>query len=1482
MKKSSLLVWMCLVAVWALGDAVKMVTIQQEIQDKGLGWTAGHTSMSEKSTAQLKAMFPAAEPPHDTSAGDDPPATAQQLLPPYWDWTPWMTSVKQQGSCGACSAFSQVATLEGLVRIVTGFQDYSIDLSEQFVFSCGAGNCEIGMAISTAAELLKNTGVPDDACLRYQARDDNCFDRCEDYEDRVWKIQSWSWINYGTINVDSLKAAVFRGPVEASMVIYEDVMYYTGGVYEYAWGDYLGTHAVSIVGYDDASSAFKIKNSWGLGWGEGGYGWLKWQDGESWEGPEDPDPGAYLGRYAIRLYFDPETGPPPGVRPIATATPVPGPTNTPTPVIPTATPTATPTPVPQVCPEILITVPDLVDLVYEDFEDGQDWDSQDPAWTESTEAKVTVADYGAADSTYEGLIDSLEGAVEYAYIQLNTQSMKDVTVSWRWTGTDIFPPYTKGYLDYSVDGPGGPWVQHDFMDGMEISTPMEWKNETKTLPAACDNQNDLVIRFRSQSDSVPGMNSPFYVDNIRISAKKSASTHRHPHWAPAGDWIFHSYLDPTYGFQTGAWNLAEERNYPVTANADYSHFRPRASFGGPPMAGIAEVTNNTTGRTKLAFTGVAGLGQMWFGIGDDTIDYGQVKYSSDNFWLMCRREPERGSGHWQIMLYQAGPGFRNVTDYSNWRGFGDFSFDDNDAVYIKQDGVGLDFNIYKADLTDPKAGTGMAVEEALTDSPGERIDLDMSSVHTWAVYSKRDEEGYFQINVLETEFGTYPAEDHQITTGQFHHYGPVWSPDGLTIACQRQTNAGVFQVYVIDANTAIITPGQGGQVVTITPYDHTYLTWAPANDWIAYERQNEAKQWNLYKCRPYQCSPTPTATPTPPDTPTPTATPTATPTTCPAIYEEDFELESDFDELDSVPGTVDWYQNIQDAWYTCGNYDRDGSNTEGRVGVGTGTGAKYVTYTHNTQSQVDMILSYFVKATVNVQAAKGYIQIAPEPTGPWTTLDSFIFGHAQNNFWSYREHLLENSVFSHKHDVTFKVWIDKPTTNSGSCIFIDDVKLIGCYDPTLPTFTPTPTPTSTPTNTPTNTPTATPTFTPTNTPTNTPTSTPTPTPTPTACTGVQRYLENFEDGLDWDSQSPPWTEFNDTYCYVGDFGRAGSNYEGKVNRSGGNDWVELSHTIHVNMLGYFEPVLSFWYLGYGELGDAGPSSMVVRISTNDGETWLKNGSVAGTTYTSTWTYAEFNLVGAHTWGESPPVSDGSTYWSGVGPYCHNTRFLVRLELSDSSPYNGQFYVDDIRFKGCQGYPLVPDSDRVLFYEDFEDYRQPQAELPPWTCSDPAGYPNYVYAVHQQYGGPGHSGAEWREWPDDPNTVPVYGVYVKPGYGFTDFTGQGYVNIASEGNHYMDMGISTVGKNNITLSFYCITDDAAALDVYYTTNGSTWTSLATIPVDPTFWVKHTYDVSGHSGGAANNNANFGIRFQNNEPVTGRGVSVDYVIVKGDDI
>ncbi|KAJ9590993.1 hypothetical protein L9F63_027798, partial [Diploptera punctata] len=66
-----------------------------------------------------------------------------------------------------------------------------------------------------------------------------------------------------------------NGPVEASFDVYEDFLHYKSGVYQHQNGDYLGGHAVKILGWgvDKTTKTpyWIIANSWNSDWGENGY-----------------------------------------------------------------------------------------------------------------------------------------------------------------------------------------------------------------------------------------------------------------------------------------------------------------------------------------------------------------------------------------------------------------------------------------------------------------------------------------------------------------------------------------------------------------------------------------------------------------------------------------------------------------------------------------------------------------------------------------------------------------------------------------------------------------------------------------------------------------------------------------------------------------------------------------------------------------------------------------------------------------------------------------------------------------------------------------------------------------------------------------------------------------------------------------------------------------------------------------------------------
>jgi papain like protease len=70
-----------------------------------------------------------------------------------------------------------------------------------------------------------------------------------------------------------------HGPLYVGLIATDSFLAYTNGVYtqvEPVNFDMPGGHAVTIVGWDDSKRAWRIKNSWGRGWGENGFGWIRY------------------------------------------------------------------------------------------------------------------------------------------------------------------------------------------------------------------------------------------------------------------------------------------------------------------------------------------------------------------------------------------------------------------------------------------------------------------------------------------------------------------------------------------------------------------------------------------------------------------------------------------------------------------------------------------------------------------------------------------------------------------------------------------------------------------------------------------------------------------------------------------------------------------------------------------------------------------------------------------------------------------------------------------------------------------------------------------------------------------------------------------------------------------------------------------------------------------------------------------------------
>jgi C1A family cysteine protease len=262
--------------------------LQTEIQKAGGDWLAGKTSMSELSNSEQvkylgfvpKLGEDSLEVREQISQSNLAAFKAEGMMafgyPSAYDLRNvggrnYITSVKNQGSCGSCVAFGAAATAEGTYRRQRNDPNLNIDFSEAHLFYCIAKsqnrNCGNGWWVAPALDAFKNPGIVDEASFPYTAGDQNC-NLPGGWQQRVTKITNWHKIT----NVSQMKQWLStKGPLAACYTVYQDFFSYRSGIYRHVSGARRGGHCVSCVGYNDAQGYWIMKNSWGSGFGEAGF-----------------------------------------------------------------------------------------------------------------------------------------------------------------------------------------------------------------------------------------------------------------------------------------------------------------------------------------------------------------------------------------------------------------------------------------------------------------------------------------------------------------------------------------------------------------------------------------------------------------------------------------------------------------------------------------------------------------------------------------------------------------------------------------------------------------------------------------------------------------------------------------------------------------------------------------------------------------------------------------------------------------------------------------------------------------------------------------------------------------------------------------------------------------------------------------------------------------------------------------------------------
>ncbi|BFZ16154.1 hypothetical protein BsWGS_19193 [Bradybaena similaris] len=195
-------------------------------------------------------------------------------LPDQVDWRTkgYVTSVKDQGQCGSCWAFSTTGSLEGQHFKATG---KLVSLSESNLVDCarfgGNDGCRGGNVDTAFQYIISNKGIDTEAGYPYIPRNGICnFNRTNIGA----TIKSYTDVE--AADEDALKQAVAEiGPISVSIdANTTSFRFYNGGVLDDSKCSSTDLdHAVLIVGYgtQEGTDYWIVKNSWGSNWGDHGY-----------------------------------------------------------------------------------------------------------------------------------------------------------------------------------------------------------------------------------------------------------------------------------------------------------------------------------------------------------------------------------------------------------------------------------------------------------------------------------------------------------------------------------------------------------------------------------------------------------------------------------------------------------------------------------------------------------------------------------------------------------------------------------------------------------------------------------------------------------------------------------------------------------------------------------------------------------------------------------------------------------------------------------------------------------------------------------------------------------------------------------------------------------------------------------------------------------------------------------------------------------
>lgn len=211
-------------------------------------------------------------------------------LPSEVDLSPLMPPIGNQGMQGSCvawsTAYANKSYHEYIERKGSGDWKYTINgspnprvlFSPAFVYNQINGGRDNGSSIADAMALIVSRGA---VTMDQMPYDVNNFTRqpTPDLLQSASKFKAKEYMRVRYSDPSEIKSQLSQGrPVVVGILIDTSFNELQGkDIYRSASGQSLGGHAITIVGYNDSTGAFKFQNSWGTSWGDKGFGYIDYK-----------------------------------------------------------------------------------------------------------------------------------------------------------------------------------------------------------------------------------------------------------------------------------------------------------------------------------------------------------------------------------------------------------------------------------------------------------------------------------------------------------------------------------------------------------------------------------------------------------------------------------------------------------------------------------------------------------------------------------------------------------------------------------------------------------------------------------------------------------------------------------------------------------------------------------------------------------------------------------------------------------------------------------------------------------------------------------------------------------------------------------------------------------------------------------------------------------------------------------------------------